>query len=149
MTETVGSPLAGGVHFVGDELPLVVGDGHPLFDQRGDVGVVDFLLLVGQLLELVEHLLQLLAGEVVAERLGAVGQRGPAAVLAEHQVGLREADVLGPHDFVGRALLEHAVLVDAGLVGERVAADDRLVALHVHAGDVGDAAGWWARAAAC
>ena len=36
-----------------------------------------------------------------------------------------------------RALLEHAVLVDAGLVGEGVVADDRLVALHLHAGDVG------------
>ena len=141
--------LAGGVHFVGDELPLVVGDGQPLFDQRGDVGVVDFLLLVGQLLELVEHLLQLLAREVVAERLGPIGQRGPAAVFAEHQVGLREADVLRPHDFVRRALLEHAVLVDAGLVGEGVAADDRLVPLHLHAGDVRDAAGWWAPAAAC
>ena len=36
-----------------------------------------------------------------------------------------------------RAFLEHAVLVDAGLVGEGVLADDRLVALHLDAGDVG------------
>ena len=35
-----------------------------------------------------------------------------------------------------RALLEHAVLVDAGLVGEGVLADDGLVALHLDAGDV-------------
>ena len=49
---------------------------------------------------------------------------------------MAKPDVLGPHDLVGRALLEHAVLMDAGLVGERVAADDRLVALHLHAGDV-------------
>ena len=102
MTVTVGVAAARGVHFVGDELPLLVGDVvHPLLDQGGDVGVVDFLLLVGQLLELVEHRLQLLVGEVVAQRLGPVGQRGPAAVLAQHQVGLREADVLGPHDLVG------------------------------------------------
>src|SRR5204863_108516 len=32
-----------------------------------------------------------------------------------------------PHDLVGRHVLEHAVLVDARLVCERVAADDRLV----------------------
>ena len=49
----------------------------------------------------------------------------------------READVLGVHDFVGRALFEHAVLMDAGLVGEGVLADDRLVPLHLDAGDVG------------
>src|SRR5207248_4551044 len=33
-------------------------------------------------------------------------------------------------DLVGPRVLEHAVLVDAGLVRERVAADDRLVRLH-------------------
>src|SRR3546814_8887337 len=32
-------------------------------------------------------------------------------------------------------MLEHAVLVDPGLVGERVLADHRLVALYRHAGD--------------
>ena len=69
--------------------------------------------------------LQLLAGEMIAQRLGAIGQGRPAAVLAQHQVGLGEADVLGPHDLVGGALLEHAVLMDAGLVGKGVAADDR------------------------
>ena len=59
-----------------------------LLDQGDDVAVVDLLLLVGQLLELVEHRLQLLAGQVVAQGLGPVGERGPAAVLAQHQVGL-------------------------------------------------------------
>ena len=59
-------------------------------------------------------------------------------MLAQDQVGFGEADVLGPHDLVGRAFLEHAVLVDAGLVGEGIAADDRLVPLDLDAGDVGD-----------
>ena len=45
-----------------------------------------------------------------------------------------EPDRGGVHDLVGGALLEHAVLVDAGLVGERVAAHDRLVRLHLVAG---------------
>ena len=66
----------------------------------------------------------------------------PAAVLAQHQLGLLQADVLGAHDFVGLAMLEHAVLMDAGFVGEGVLADDGLVALHLHAGDVRRPAGW-------
>ena len=45
-----------------------------------------------------------------------------------------EPDRGGVHDLVGGALLEHAVLVDAGLVGEGVAAHDRLVGLHLVAG---------------
>ena len=35
----------------------------------------------------------------------------------------------GPHDLVGARVLQHAVLVDAGFVRERVAADDGLVGL--------------------
>ena len=45
------------------------------------------------------------------------------------------ADGLGAHDLVGFAMLQHAVLVDAGLVRERIGADDRLVGLHRIAGD--------------
>ncbi len=49
-----------------------------------------------------------------------------------------QAHVLRLHDFVGAAFLEHAVLMDAGFVGEGVLADDGLVALHVDAGDARD-----------
>ena len=53
-------------------------------------------------------------------------QRVAAGVLAEHdRAGVVDADRLGGHDLVGRALLQHAVLVDAGLVLERVAARRR------------------------
>ena len=65
-----------------------------------------------------------------------------AAVLAEHEVGARQAHVLGPHDLVGRVVLEHAVLVDARLVREGVLADDGLVARDRHAGDARRAGGW-------
>ena len=41
----------------------------------------------------------------------------------------------GPHDLVGLAVLEHAVLVDARLVREGVGADHGLVGLHRVAGD--------------
>ena len=54
-------------------------------------------------------------------------------MLAEHQRRLRDADFFGPHDLVGAAILQHAVLVDAGFVRERVAADDRLVRLNAFA----------------
>ena len=106
------------------------------FRQRFDVGVVDFLLAICQLLELLEDALELILVQVVAQILHAVAERVPATVLAQHQLRAGQADVLGPHDLVGGTLLEHAVLMDAGFVGERILADDRLVALHGDAGDV-------------
>ena len=106
-----------------------------LLDQDDQVLVVDFLLLVGQRLEVVEQDLELLLVQVVAQLVDPVAQGVAAGVLAQDQVGLGDADLLGTHDLVGRALLEHAVLVDARLVGEGVAADDRLVALDGQAGD--------------
>ena len=50
-----------------------------------------------------------------------------AGVLAEDDVGGAGADAFGGHDLVGERVGEHAVLVDAGLVGEGVGADDGLV----------------------
>ena len=58
-----------------------------------------------------------------------------AAMLAEHEFRVRDANVFRSHDLVGAALFQHAVLMDAGFVGESVLADDRLVPLHLHAGD--------------
>ena len=111
---------------------------HLFADKGHDVGVVDFLLLVGQNLERLEQAAELFAAEFEAQGLGAVGQGGTPAVLAQHQVAHREAHVLGMHDLVGRAFLEHAVLVDAGLVGEGVLADNGFVPLHLDARNAGD-----------
>ena len=44
------------------------------------------------------------------------------------------------HDLEGAPVLEHAVLVDAGVVRERVGADHGLVGLHEHAGELRDQA---------
>ena len=55
-------------------------------------------------------------------------------MLAEHERRLRHTHFLGPHDLVGATVLQHAVLVNAGLVRERIAPDDRLVGLHRLAG---------------
>ena len=52
----------------------------------------------------------------------------------------REAELLRIHDLVRPRVLEHPVLVDAGLVGERVRADDRLVRLDGVPGELGDEA---------
>ena len=67
-----------------------------------------------------------------------LGPEGIAAgELAERQpVGI-PAHIFGTHDFVGLAVLEHAVLMDAGLVGKGIGADDGLVRLHRIAGDAG------------
>ena len=65
-------------------------------------------------------------------------ERVAAGVLAEHDRVAAQPDGGGVHDLVGGALLQHAVLVDAGLVRERVAPDDRLVRLHLVAGQSRD-----------
>ena len=57
-------------------------------------------------------------------------------MLAEHDLRARRADVLGVHNLVRAAILEHPVLVDARLVGKGVLADNRLVPRHHQAGDV-------------
>ena len=108
-------------------------------DERLEVQRRDLLLLVRDLLEALERLVERLAGDLVAEVHQRGLQRVAAGVLAEHdRVRVVDADRRGGHDLVGRALLEHAVLVDAGLVLERVAAHDGLVGLHGVAGQAGD-----------
>jgi hypothetical protein len=52
-----------------------------------------------------------------------------AGMLAHHQGRLAAPDRFGRHDLIGLDMLEHAVLVDARLVGEGVTPNDRLVVL--------------------
>ena len=106
--------------------------------QREQVLVEDLALPVGQGGELAVDLAELRLGQLVAQLAEAALQRMAAGVLAEHQGRARDADHLGPDDLVGEPVLQHAVLVDAGLVGEGVAADDRLVGLGKDAGQVGE-----------
>ena len=58
----------------------------------------------------------------------ARGERVAPAMLAEDDAVGGKPDIFGFHDLVGLPVLQHAVLVDAGFVGEGVGADDRLVA---------------------
>src|SRR5262249_20811373 len=92
------------------------------------------------LLEARKHRVELVAVEAVAELLERVLERVAPGVLAEHQLALREPDGGGVHDLVGERGLEHPVLVDAGLVGEGVPPDGRLVRLDQVAGEAADQA---------
>ena len=100
-----------------------------------DVAVEQLLLLVGEGLELLEDAIELSLIELEAERLDPLAEGVTAAVLAEHEMAARQADVLRAQDFVRRMVFQHAVLVNAGLVREGVLAHDRLVARDRHAGD--------------
>ena len=99
-------------------------------DDGLDVLVEDRLLLVGEILEALEGELEVVAFDVQAELLEPVVEGVPARVLAQHQLVRGTPDRLGRHDLVGDGRLQHAVLVDARLVGEGVVAHDRLVGLH-------------------
>ena len=79
-----------------------------------------------------------LALDLVAELAQLALQPAPAGQLADRQLAAGQPDRLGGHDLVGQRVLDDAVLVDAALVGERVAADDRLVRLDGEPGEVAD-----------
>ena len=111
---------------------------HLLGGDRLEVERGDLLLLVGDLLEPLERLVQRVALDLEAELGERVAQRVAPGVLSENDRVRLQADLARVHDLVGGALLEHAVLVDAGLVGEGVSADDGLVRLHRISGEPRD-----------
>mmetsp|Transcript_26483 Transcript_26483/g.57558 ORF Transcript_26483/g.57558 Transcript_26483/m.57558 type:complete len:712 (+) Transcript_26483:185-2320(+) len=87
-------------------------------------------------LEPVEHLHQLVPLQRHPQRLEARLKGVAAGVLAQEdsrRVLAHDADALGLDDLVCGLVLEHAVLVDAGLVREGVLPHDGLVRLHGHA----------------
>ena len=112
-----------------------------LVHERLEILVVDLLLLVRQIKEGVVHLVELFLVKLVAELLQTMLQSRMARTRREHDLGLAGADLFRIYDFVGIALLQHAILMDAGGVRERVGADDGLVHLHVDAGDGRNQAG--------
>ena len=109
-----------------------------LLDEGEQVGVGDLLLRVGERDRLAIDRVERLALDVVAELAELALEAAPAGQLADRQLAAGQPDRLRGHDLVGQRVLDHAVLVDAGLVGERVAADDRLVRLDREAGQVAD-----------
>ena len=105
-------------------------------DQAEQVVIVNVLDLVGEDYEFAIDFVQLAALEMVAELIAAQAEGVASGVLAEDQLRIRDADRLRGHDFVGQAVLQHAVLMNAGFVRERVASDDGLVRLHRNFGDL-------------
>ena len=112
----------------------------PVGDDRLEVAVGDLTLAVGQLLEAHEGPLEVLVIEAVAEGREPLAEGMAAAQLAEHQAGAG-SDLVRLHDLEGPAVLEHAVLMDAGLMSKGVAAHHRLVGLDEHAAQLGDQPG--------
>ena len=111
---------------------------HLVGDDRLQVERGDLLLLVRDRLEALERLVQRAALDLEAELLQGVLECMAAGVLAQDDRVRLEADLGRVHDLVGGALLEHAVLVDAGLVGERVPPNNSLVRRNGVAGQAGD-----------
>ena len=109
-----------------------------LLDDGQEVAVGDLLLGVGQGDHLGVDRVERLAVDVVAERVELLAQTAPAGQLADGQLAAGQPDRLRGHDLVGQRVLDDAVLVDARLVGEGVAADDGLVGLDGEAGQVAD-----------
>ena len=104
--------------------------------QYQDIVVRDFLLLVGKFEELLVNLVEAFAININAIHAQAVFQGSPAASCRQHDCVIVDTHILGIHDFVGRSILEDAILMDAAAVSERVPAHNRLVWLnwHVHQG---------------
>eukprot|EP00982_Pelagococcus_subviridis_P002555 19486-Pelagococcus_subviridis.AAC.2 len=109
--------------------------------QRDDLVVVHAArLLLRDELEPVEHLIQRVPLERVPQLFELRRQRVPPGVFAHDDAdGVFAAEVsdrLRGDDLVGFFVLQHAVLVNARLVREGVGADDRLVRLHAHPGEI-------------
>src|SRR6266851_10006426 len=103
-----------------------------------EVLVVDGFLAVGEFGEAVVDVVEPLASEGVAELFEAICEGAAAGVFAEDKIGVGYAYGGWCHDLVGERVRHHAVLVNAGLVGEGVGSDDGLVGRAAEADDFGE-----------
>src|SRR5579859_4236401 len=92
---------------------------------------------VGEFLETAEGRVELRVVELDSTLRAGTSEGVPSRVLAERKRHAR-THILRIDDLVRALVLEHPVLVDAGLVCERVRADDRLIRLHDVAGALGN-----------
>ena len=104
-----------------------------------NIFIENFLLLVGEFFEFLECGVQCrFRFKFYTQRFQAVPKRRAARQLAERQPIVMPAYILGTHDFIGLAMLQHAILMYTRFVRERIGTDHRLVRLHRIAGDGGD-----------
>ena len=111
---------------------------HLVGDDSLQIAGVHRLFFVGHLQEAVIDLLELLFVQRVAQFGQPVAQPGPARPRRQDDLRVGHTYVVGADDLIGGALLQHAVLVDAGGVREGVGSHDGLVRLHRDAGQLAD-----------
>jgi hypothetical protein len=99
-------------------------------DEFQEVVIVHNLHMVGQCEEEAIYLIEFPAIQLKAQPLAAQPEGMKPGMLPSHQPRARDADGLRGHDFIGRWILDHAILVDSRLVRERIPADDGFVWLH-------------------
>src|SRR5215468_5950287 len=107
-----------------------------LANQLQQMMIVDVLDFVSKDYKAAINLIQLAALEVISKLLASQTQCVTARVLAKNELRIRNADRLWSHDLVRQAVLEHSVLVNAGLVRKRIAPDDGLIRLHRNSGNL-------------
>ena len=101
--------------------------------QRQQIFVEDVALLVRECRELGVERFERVRVELVSQLSIAALERVTSGVFAEYDARAAGADHFRRDDLVRQTILEHAVLMDARLVGERIPADDGFVGLRKHA----------------
>src|SRR5206468_2677295 len=87
------------------------------------------LAMVGDRGEAVIEAIEFFPVQIEPEFLRALSERVPAAVLTEHQFAFRDAHGARVDNFVSALFLEVSVLVNPGLMSERVTSHDSFVRL--------------------
>src|SRR4029077_3535605 len=90
--------------------------------------------LVGENYKLPVNLIQLTPLELITKLLAAQTERVPPGMLSQHQSRIGDTHRLRCHDLVSERVLQYTVLMNASLVRERVASDDRFVRLYRDSG---------------
>src|SRR5208282_447389 len=106
---------------------------HDVLNQFQQMTVLHLLDAVGKHYKPAIDLIEFAALKLVSQLFAAQSQSVAAGVLAQHEPRVRCSHRLWRHDFVGQWILEHAVLVNAGLVRKCIAPGDGLVGLHRNA----------------
>src|SRR6185503_7782507 len=100
-------------------------------EQGDEILIVNPLLSIRKICKASISGVELRGGNVVTKFGVAQRERVASGMFAEHERVRRNADRLRRHDLVAERIVNHAVLVNARFMRERVAAYDRFVWLHV------------------
>ena len=96
-------------------------------NDRFDVLIVNIFLFIGQLFKAHEGAIHVFLAQIEAQVLQPFIEGVAPRVFAHHQSVAGDPDGLGRHDLVSLLVLEHPVLVDPRLMGERVIAHHRFI----------------------